>query len=123
MPDHPSTLCHSGLRPERRSLEVHGLGVSGHGSLLESLRQRGVGVASSGNVLARGTVLESQSGLSNHLTGARSNDVGAEKTIGLRIGKNLDETLRVEVGLGSGVGAEGESADLVGDVLALKVLL
>lgn len=82
-----------------------------------------MGVAGSGNVLAGGTVLESQSGLSNHLASARSNDVSAEQTIGLRVGKNLDETIRVEVGLGSGVGAEGESADLVGDVLALEVLL
>lgn len=82
-----------------------------------------MGVAGSGNVLAGGTVLESQGGLSNQLTGARSDDVGAKQTISLGIGENLDETVRVEVGLGSGVGAEGESADLVRDVLALEVLL
>lgn len=123
MPYHSLTLCHTGLGSERHSLEVQGLGVSGHGSLLESLSQRGVGVAGSGNVFAGGTVLESQSGLGNHLTSARSDDVGAEQTISLGIGENLDETLRVKVGLGSGVGAEGESADLIGDVLALEVLL
>lgn len=102
---------------------MQGLGVSGHGSLLEGLSQRRVGVAGSGNVLAGGTVLESQGSLSNHFTGARSDDVGTEQTVSLGIGDDLDETLRVEVGLGTGVGAEGESADLVGDVLALEVLL
>lgn len=102
---------------------MNGLGVGGHGSLLEGLGKRGVSVAGSRNVLARGAVLEGQGSLGNHLAGAGADNVGAQQAVRLGVGKDLDEAVRVEVGLGSGVGAEGEGADLVGDVLALEVLL
>lgn len=102
---------------------MDGLGVGGHGSLLEGLRKSRVGVASARNILAGSTILERKSALSNHLTSVGADDVDAEKAVGLRVGENLDEPLSVEVGLGTGVGAEGESADAVGDVGLLEVLL
>lgn len=104
-------------------LEVDGLGVGGHGGLLESLSQRRVGVAGTGNVLGGRAVLKGQGGLGNHLTGVGSDDVAAQQPVGLGIGKHLDHAVRVEVGLGTRVGAEGEGADLVGDVLVLEFLL
>lgn len=93
-----------------------------HGSLLEGLGQGRMSVASAGNVLGRGAILEGKSTLSNHLTGVGANDVNTKKTISLRVGNHLDDTLSVEVGLGTGVGAEREGSDAVGDLLALQVL-
>ena len=99
------------------------LGVGGHGSLLESLGEGRVSVASAGNILGRSTVLEGKGTLSNHLTGVGADDVNTEKTVGLGVGDHLNHTLSVEVGLGAGVGAEGEGADLVGDTGLLELLL
>ena len=101
------------IESDRSNLEVDGLRVGGHGSLLESLGESGVGVAGTGNVLAGGTVLDGKSGLSDHLTGTGSDDVDTENAVGLSIGNELDGTLSVEVGLGAGVGAEGEGTDAV----------
>ena len=99
------------------------LGVGGHGSLLESLGEGRVSVAGAGNVLGRSTVLEGEGSLSNHLTGVGADDVNTKKTVGLGVGDHLDHTLSVEVGLGAGVGAEGECTDLVGDTGLLELLL
>ncbi|KAI6769460.1 hypothetical protein HG531_010564 [Fusarium graminearum] len=97
--------------------------MSGHGGLLESLSECGVGVTGSGNVLAGSTVLEGQSTLSNHLTSVRADDVDSKNAIGLGISKHLNHTLGVDVGLGSRVGGKREASDSVRDVLALEVLL
>lgn len=102
---------------------MDGLGVGGHGSLLEGLGQRRVGVARTSNVLGRCAVLQGQSGLGNHLTSVGTNDVATQQPVGLGVGEHLDHTVRVEVGLGARVGAEGEGADLVGNLLVLELLL
>lgn len=107
----------------KHCLEVDGLGVSGHGSLLEGLGKCGVSVAGSGNVLTGSTIFESQSTLSDHLTSVGADDVNAENAVSLGISEHLDHTLSVLVGLGSGVGNEGEGSDSVRDVLVLQVLL
>lgn len=103
------------------SLEVDGLGVGGHGSLLESLGESGVSVARPGNVLAGGTVLDGQCGLGDHLTSTGADDVDTENAVGLGISNEFDDTLGVEVGLGARVGAEGESADVVLDAGGLDL--
>lgn len=92
---------------------MNGLRVGGHGSLLEGLGEGGVGVASTGNVLGGGTVLNGESGLSNHFTGTGADDVDTENAVSFGIGDELNNTLGVEVGLGAGVGAEGEGTDTV----------
>ncbi len=97
--------------------------VGGHRGLLEGLSKCGVGVACASNILARGTILQSQGSFSNHLTRAGANDVDSEQTIGLGVGKHLHHTVRVKVGLRPGVGAEGESADGVLGTGLLQVLL
>lgn len=97
--------------------------MSGHGSLLESLSEGRVSVAGTGNILSRSTVLQSQGTLSNHLTSVGADDVDTEKTVSLRVSNHLDQTLSVEVGLGTRVGAEGESSDAVGDLGSLELLL
>lgn len=102
---------------------MDGLGVGSHGSLLESLSQGRVSVARSRNVLGGSAVLQSQGTLGNHLTGVGADDVDTKETIGLGVGNHLDHAVSVEVGLGSRVGAEGEGADSVGDLLVLEVLL
>lgn len=104
-------------------LKVNGLSMRGHGSLLESLRQRRVSVAGSGNVLTGSTVLESKGTLSNHFTSVGANNVDTQETVGLRVSDHLDNTFRVQVGLSARVGAKGESTDAVGDLLGLEVLL
>lgn len=100
---------------------MDGLGVGGHGSLLESLGKGRVSVASTGNILGGGTVLDGKSGLSDHLTGTGSDDVDTENAVSLGIGNELDNTLSVEVGLGAGVGAEGEGTDAVLDTGSLDL--
>lgn len=100
---------------------MNGLGVGGHGSLLEGLGEGGVGVTSAGNVLRGSTVLDGEGGLSNHLTGAGADDVDTENAVGLGIGDELNNTLGVEVGLGAGVGAEGEGTDTVLDTGSLDL--
>ena len=102
-----------GARGFSGSLEVDGLGVGGHGSLLEGLGQGRVSVACAGNILARSTVFDGQSGLSNHLTSVGTDDVDTENAVGLSIGDELHLALSVEVGLGTRVGAEGEGTDAV----------
>lgn len=102
---------------------MDGLGVGSHGSLLEGLGQGRVSVARPRDILARCAVLESQSTLSNHLTGVGANDVDTQQSVRLGVGEHLDHTLGVLVGLGSGVGAEGESSNTVRDLLVLEVLL
>lgn len=102
---------------------MDGLGVGGHGSLLEGLGKCGMGVAGSGDILAGSTVLESQSTLSDHLTSVGADDVNTENAVSLGVSEHLDHALSVLVGLGSGVGNEGEGSDSVRDVLVLQVLL
>lgn len=104
-------------------LEVDGLVVSSHGSLLESLGQSRVGVTGSGNVLARSAVLKSKHSLGDHLTGVGANDVNTENSVGLLVSNELDGSLGVEVGLGSRVGSEGELSDVVLDAGLLDLLL
>lgn len=76
-----------------------------------------------GDVLAGGTVLDGKGGLSDHLAGTGSNDVDTQNAVSLGISDELDNTLSVEVGLGTGVGAEGESADVVLDTGGLDLTL
>jgi hypothetical protein len=102
---------------------VNGLGVGGHGSLLECLGKRGVGVTGSGNILAGSAVLKSQGTFSNHLTSVRADDVNAENAVSLRVSEHLDHTVSILVGLSSGVGDEGEASNPVRNVLVLQVLL
>lgn len=102
---------------------MDGLGVGGHGGLLESLGEGRVSVAGAGNILAGSAILEGKGTLSNHLTGVGADDVNTENTVGLGVGDHLDHTLSVEVGLGAGVGAEGEGTDAVGDTGLLELLL
>ena len=94
-----------------------------HGSLLEGLGQRRVGMARPGNVLGGCAVLQSESSFGNHLASIRSDNVNTQQAVGLRIGEHFDHTLRVEVGLRSGVGAEGEGSNSVWDLLVLEFLL
>jgi hypothetical protein len=102
---------------------VDGLRVSSHSRLLESLGEGRVGVAGTGDVLAGGTVLEGQGSLSNHLAGVGADNVGSENAVSLGVSDDLDHAVGVEVGLGAGVGAEGEGADAVLDAGLLEVLL
>jgi hypothetical protein len=102
-------------------LVVDGLAVGGHGSLLESLSKSGVSVRGTSNVLGRGTVLESEGALGDHLTSVRADDVHTEDTVGLGVSQELDQAVGVGVGLGARVGAEGEGADLVLDAGLLEL--
>ena len=113
-----------GVRPVNdESLEVDGFRMGGHRSLLEGLSQRWVGVARPRNILARRTILQCKSALSNHLASIGSDDVDTQQAVRLGVGQHLDHTLSVEVGLGPGVSAEGEGTDPVRDLLVLEVLL
>ncbi len=102
---------------------MDGLRVGGHGGLLEGFGEGRVGVTCAGDVLTRSTVFDSKGGLGDHLTGAGTDDVHTENAVGLRIGDELDHTLSVEVGLGTGVGAEGEGTDAVLDAGGLDICL
>lgn len=97
--------------------------MSGHGRLLESLGEGRVSVAGAGNILAGSAILEGKGTLSNHLTGVRTDDVDTENTVGLGVGDHLNHALSVKVGLGTGVGAEGEGTDAVGNTSLLEFLL
>lgn len=102
---------------------MDGLGVGGHGGLLEGFGEGRVGVTRAGNVLARSTIFDGKSGLCDHLTGAGADDVHTENAVGLGIGDELDNTLSVEVGLSTRVGAEGEGTDAVLDAGFLDLAL
>lgn len=104
-------------------LEVDGLGVRSHGSLLEGLRESRMGVAGSCNVLCRSLVLDGKNGRSNHLTGVRADDVNTENLVGLLLDEELDDTVGIGVSLGTRVGKEGELAHLVLHTLLLELLL
>lgn len=100
---------------------MDGLGVGGHGSLLESLGEGRVGMACAGNVLAGGTVLDGEGSLGNHLTSTGSDDVDTQDAVSLGVSDELNNTLSVEVGLRAGVGAEGERTDVVLDAGGLDL--
>ena len=97
------------------SLEVDGVRVGGHGSLLEGLGEGWVGVACPGDILARSAVLDGQGGFGDHFASVGTDDVHTENAVGLGVSDELDKTLSLEVGLGTGVGAEGEGTDTVVD--------
>lgn len=99
------------------------LSVGGHGSLLERLRKGRVGVGSPAYILGAGTVLQRERTFGNHLTSVGADNVDTQYPVGLGVGDELHDTVRVEVGLGSAVGAEWESADLVVDTSLLKLCL
>lgn len=80
-------------------------------------------MAGAANILSAGTVLDGQHTLSNHLTSVRANNVDSENTVGLLVSDELDHTLSVEVGLGAGVGSEGEGSDAVLATGSLDLLL
>lgn len=105
------------------SLEVDGLVVGSHGSLLHGLRKSRVGVASASNVLSGSTVLDTENALSNELTSVGTNHVDTEDAVSLGISEDLDDTLSIIDSASTRVGHEGELADLVLDALSLEVLL
>lgn len=104
-------------------LEVDGFRVSSHGGLLEGLGQGRVGVARPGNVLGGSAVLDGKRGLGDHLAGVGADDVNTKDAVGLSVGNELDDTLGLEVGLGTGVGAEWEGTDAVVDTGGLDFSL
>jgi len=69
------------LRPEAKDLEVDRLVVAGHGRLLNGLGHCRVSVASTGHVLARGTVLHRKGSLVDLLAGARAHDVYSKNLV------------------------------------------
>jgi len=70
-------------------------------------------VTCSSDVLRRGTVLDGQHTLRNHLTSVGPNDVDTQDSVSLLVGDELDHSLVVQVGLGPGVSGKGESTDVV----------
>lgn len=99
---------------------MDGFRVRSHGGLLEGLGQRRVSVARPGNVLGRSAVLDGECGLGDHLAGVGADDVNTKDAVGFGVGNEFDDTLGVEVGLGTGVGAEGEGTDAVVDTGGLN---
>lgn len=94
---------------------MDGFRVSSHGGLLEGLSQGRVGVARPGNVLGGCSVLDGEGGFGDHLASVGADDVNTKDAVGLSVSNELDDTLGLEVGLGTGVGAEGEGTDAVID--------
>ena len=76
-----------------------------------------------GNILSAGTVLNSKDTLRDHLTSVGADDMDTKYPVSLLLGDDLDGTLRVQVGLGTGVGSEGELSDLVLNTSGLELLL
>lgn len=73
------------------------------------------------DILAAGAVLHRQHALGDHLARVRSHDMDAQDAIRHSVGDELDDPLRLEVRLRSGVGGEGEGAHAVFDALVLQL--
>lgn len=82
-----------------------------------------MGVAGAANVLGRSTILDGDDGLGNHFTSIGTDDVGAQDSVRLFVSDDLDQTFAVVVGLGTRIGHEGESSDLVVDLFGNALLL
>jgi hypothetical protein len=80
-------------------------------------------MARPGNILRTRSVLHRKHRLPDHLTCIRANNVHAQHPVRLLLRENLDAAVRVRVGLGTRVGAEGELAQAVRDALSLELLL
>lgn len=78
-------------------------------------------MAGSGDVLGRGTVLEGEDGLGDHLTSVGSDDPSTEYLISLLAGENLDETLNILVATRSTVGIKWEGTLIILDTLLNKL--
>ena len=87
---------------------MDGLGVCCHAGLFECFGESRVGVAGSSQVFRAGAVLEPNHSFCDHLTSARADNMGAQESVGLLVGQNLDHAVGVGDGLGPGVGQEGE---------------
>lgn len=74
-----------------------------------------MGVAGPGNILSAGAVLQCQNGAGNHLSSVWPNDVAAQDLVGILLNQEFDQTFGIVVGLRTGVGQEGEFANLVLD--------
>lgn len=101
---------------------MDGFGVGGYGSFFEGFRKSRVGVVSVCNIFVGSIIFECKSVFSNYFISVGVDDVDIEKVVGFRVGENFDEFFSVEVGFGMGVGVEGESVDVVGDVGFFEVL-
>lgn len=75
------------------------------------------------DILRTGTVLKSKYTFSNHLACIGANDVHAQNLVRLGLSEDLDETIRVQIRLGAGIGHEAKLADFVLDAFSLEVLL
>ena len=90
--------------------EVNGFSVGGHACFLERFRKGWMGVAGSGQVFRAGSILDTDDSLWNHFSGIWSNDMSAKNFVGLLIGQDLDHTISVWDGFGSGVCQEREDS-------------
>lgn len=96
------------------SLKVNRLVIGVHARLLERLAKRGVRMAGSCDVLRTSSVLHSQHGLGDHLTGVRAEDVSSQDSVGVLVGEDLDKAFARTVSACPGVGGEWEiSHDVV----------
>ena len=82
-----------------------------------------MGVARSGNVLCRTSILESDDCLVNHLTGVATDDPGAQKFVRFGAGKDLNHAICLIVGPRATVSLERENALDVGGALLLELFL
>lgn len=102
---------------------MDGLVVRSHTCLLEGLGKSGMRVASSSDILGRGTVLEGENGLGDHFTGVSTNDPGSEYLICLLAGENLHKTLNILVAARSTISIKREGTLIILDALLNELLL
>ena len=72
-------------------------------------------VAGSGNILSRGSILNSQDGFGNHFTSIRANDLDTDDLISSLFSKDLNESIVVVVCSGSAVRNKRENSFFVLD--------
>lgn len=75
------------------------------------------------DILRARTILNSNHRLRNHLTRIGAHNMYAQDPIRLLLGKELDLALRVQVGLGTRIGREGELADIILYAVGFELLL
>jgi len=69
-------------------------------------------VAGSANIFSTSTIFHGKTSFSNHFTGVGTHDVNTKDSVSLGISDNLDETIGIIVGTGTGVGNEGVATSL-----------
>ena len=116
----PPETSWAGLHPA--GLHMNGLAADGQCRFLDRFVMGGMAMEGAGDIFRRRLEFHRHNTLMDERAGARRQDIGAEKPVGLCISQQFDAAICIPSRLGTRVHHERELADLVNDARSLQFL-